>query len=71
MATAWDYFGVTKLQFVVRGDNQPSVIVSNGVVTSFGYLGAWNTRTVPNGTYALRSVAYSPGGLKGTGLGLW
>ncbi len=65
-ATAWNYFGVTTVQFVVRGNNQRPTIVSNGVVTDVGWLGAWDTRTVPNGTYSLRSIAYAPGGLKGT-----
>jgi hypothetical protein len=66
VASAWDYFGVTKVQFVMRGNNQRLAIVSNGVVVDFGWLGAWDTRTVPDGTYSLRSVAYAPGGLKGT-----
>ena len=66
VASAWDYFGVTKVQFVMRRDNQPPRVVSKGVVTDFGWLGAWDTRTVPDGAYSLRSVAYAPGGLMST-----
>lgn len=64
-AAASDPYGITRVQFVVRGNLRSSTVVSNGFATSFGYLGAWATRTVPDGTYSIRSIAYSPGGLMG------
>jgi Bacterial Ig domain len=65
LAAASDSFGITKVQFVVRGNHRNSTVVSNGLAISFVYLGAWDTRTVPDGIYSLRSIAYSPGGVMG------
>ncbi len=64
-AAASDSFGITKVQFVVRGNLRSSTVVSNGLANYFVYIGAWDTRTVPDGTYSIRSIAYSPGGQMG------
>ena len=65
VASASDPFGVTKVQFVLSGNDQRSMTISEGVNTPYGWIGAWNTTTVPDGDYLLRSIAYSPGGLRG------
>jgi Bacterial Ig domain len=64
-ASAYNYFGITSVQFAVRGDGRPAILLP-GVRASFGWLGAWDTGTVPNGRYEVRSVAVAPGGLRGT-----
>ena len=66
VATASDSFGITKVQFIVSGNDRGPQIISQGTATPFGWLGGWNTRTVPDGVYSIRSVADSPGGLTGT-----
>ena len=64
-ATASDPFGVTRLEFVLRGESGTATGICRGFITAYGWLGAWDTRTVSDGIYALRSVAYAPGGLVG------
>ena len=66
LASASDPFGVSGLQFEVRADGGASSVIGRGSPTFFGYLGAWDTDSVPNGTYSIRSVARSPGGLTGS-----
>ena len=51
MASASDPFGVTKVPFVLSGNDQRSTIISEGVKTSYGWIGAWDSRTVPDGDY--------------------
>jgi hypothetical protein len=65
-ASASDSFGITKVQFVVSGNDRRPQIISQGTATPFGWLGGWNTRTVPDGVYSIRSIADAPGGLMGT-----
>lgn len=64
VASASDSFGITKLEFMVRGNGGTTVVI-RGFEASYFYLGGWDTRTVPDGTYSIRSIAYSPGGLMG------
>ncbi len=64
-ALASDPFGVTRVEFVLRGESGATTGISRGSMTAYGWLGAWDTRKVPDGIYALRSVAYAPGGLVG------
>ena len=65
VASGSDLYGVTKIDFVVRLSDGHQVTIAAGVPAKFGWLGAWDTRKVPDGSYALRSVAYAPGGLQG------
>ena len=65
-ATEADHYGEATVEFVVRSSGQPPTIVSKGGKIYYGWLGAWDTRTVPNGTYFLRSVATGPDGLTST-----
>ena len=41
----------------MSGGSISDQIVGKGTPTIYGYLGGWNTRDVPNGTYKLQSVA--------------
>ena len=63
LATASDPFGVTRVEFVLRGQNGTQTGISRGLMTGYGWLGAWDTDKVPDGIYTVRSVAYAPGGL--------
>ena len=65
-AGASDPFGVTKVEFELRVGQSGSKVISPGFKASFTWLGGWNTESVPNGQYFLRSVAFAPGGLHGT-----
>ena len=64
VAAASDSFGITKVQLIVRGMTDARRSSANGS-DPYVYLGGWNTKTVPDGVYSLRSIAYSPGGLTG------
>jgi hypothetical protein len=70
-ANASDNFGVTKtsrgsepsrVEFHITGSGLRTPIIILGHHYRYGWLGAWNTRTVPDGTYTLHSVAYDAAG---------
>ena len=44
-------------------------MIATATPTIYGWLAAWNTTTVPNGSYTLQSVA-SSGGMSGTSPGI-
>ena len=66
LAEASDDYGVTNVQFELRGGQGGSQVITQGFMFEFGWLGGWNTHSVPNGEYFLRSLAFAPGGLHGT-----
>lgn len=63
--------GVTQVQYELSGgpDNYTDLVIAGSTPTYFGWIGSWDTTTVPNGTYTLQSVA-SSGGLTGTSTGI-
>jgi hypothetical protein len=69
-ASASDEFGVAKVEFEFAGVGRPETIIDTAVPFSLGWLGSWNTSTVPNGTYTLRSVAIDPTGLTSASAGV-
>lgn len=62
-ATASDYGTLTKVEFRLTGGSLNKALVATASPTYYGWLAAWNTTTVPNGTYALQSEAYDAAGL--------
>ena len=60
--------GVTKVIFSISG--QGKTISQSATTTAYGWLSRWNTTSVPNGTYKVRSVAYGITGLAGTSTGI-
>jgi hypothetical protein len=56
-AYAADAAGVTSVSFEVTGGTLNDQIVATANLTYYGWLALWNTTSVPNGTYALQSVA--------------
>jgi hypothetical protein len=60
--------GVTQVQYELSGgpNNLVDQIISGSTRTYYGWLGGWNTASVPDGTYTLNSVASYAGGVTGT-----
>jgi peptidoglycan/LPS O-acetylase OafA/YrhL len=48
---------VTSVRFEITGGALRDHVIATGRETLVGWLGPWNTTTVPNGTYMLKSVA--------------
>jgi len=56
-AAASDNLGVTQVNYVLSGGTYNDTVISGSTPTYFGWIGGWDTTTVPNGTYTLQSVA--------------
>jgi hypothetical protein len=70
LASASSTVGVARVEFEIAAVNRPVAIIGIASRTSFGWLGGWNTSTVPNGTYTLSSLAIDAAGLKSTSPGV-
>ena len=57
--------GVTQVHYEVTGGSLTDTVVATASPTIYGWIASWNTTTVPNGTYALQSVASYAGGVSG------
>jgi hypothetical protein len=64
--------GVASVKYVISGgpNNLVDTLISGSTPTYIGWIGAWNSTTVPNGTYTLQSVATYAGGVNGTSPGI-
>ena len=58
-------FDVKDVDFVLEGSNRKSRVIASGIRTSYGWLAEWNSHTVPDGEYSIRSVAHAPTGDSG------
>ncbi len=58
-AVAWAGFRdkITSVEFVLTGGSYKRSIIGTATPSIFGWVFIWNTSDVPNGTYALRSMA--------------
>jgi hypothetical protein len=56
-AVASSTVGISSVQFEITGGSVTNDVIATGTPTLYGYLAKWNSTTVPNGTYALSSVA--------------
>lgn len=61
-ATAHDYFGVSRVEFEITGEEPRDTVVINAKPYPYGWLGTWKTTNVPNGPYILESIAYNAAG---------
>ena len=61
---------VTSVKYELTGGTLTDQVVATATPTYYGWLGQWNTTTVPNGTYTLQSVAAYSGGVTGTSPGV-
>jgi hypothetical protein len=68
VATASASLGLKKVVFHITGEGRN--LVENAGMFPYGWLGSWNTTTVPNGTYTVRSVAYGVSGQVTTSAGV-
>ena len=62
-ALASDYGTLTKVEFHLTGGSLNKTLVATATPTIYGWLSAWDTTAVPNGTYVLQSEAYDAAGL--------
>jgi Bacterial Ig domain len=62
--------GVAKVQYELSGGSLSDSVIATATPTIYGWLAAWNTTTVPNGSYTLQSVASYAGGVSGTSAGV-
>ena len=65
VAEVSDVFGVSKVEFELSGGVLRNQMIATAADTAHGWLGAWNTTTVPNDSYTLRSVAWDSLGKQG------
>jgi hypothetical protein len=56
-ATAASPAGIASVVYEVSGNGVTDLVVSSSGATSYGYIGAWDSTDVANGTYSLQSVA--------------
>jgi Right handed beta helix region/Bacterial Ig domain len=57
-----DDSGISSLQFEITGGTLTDDVIATGSISLFGYLAAWNTSTVPDGTYELQTVVCNTAG---------
>jgi hypothetical protein len=69
-ASASANVAVTKVQFLLTGGTLHGALIGTATPTYVGWVGAWNTTTVPDGTYTLQSVAYDASGNSGQSAGV-
>ena len=49
---------VTKTEFDLTGGSYSNTLIATATATYYGWIAAWNSATVPDGTYTLQSRAY-------------
>jgi hypothetical protein len=57
---------VTSISFELTGGPDNGTQIATATPTIYGWIGFWNTTSVPDGTYTLQSVASYAGGVSGT-----
>jgi hypothetical protein len=62
--------GVSSVSFELTGGTLNDRVVATGTFSIWGWYAQWDTTTVPNGTYTLKSVASYAGGVSGTSPGI-
>jgi hypothetical protein len=69
-ASAQSVVGIKSVRYEVSGGAVLDMTVSSAVATDVGWLGAWDTTDVPNGTYTLQSVVTDNDGNSTTSAGI-
>jgi hypothetical protein len=64
-ASASDVSPVNKVTFHLTGGTLHLKLIATATLTIYGWMANWNSTTVPNGTYKLRSQAIDAAGVKG------
>jgi peptidoglycan/LPS O-acetylase OafA/YrhL len=55
--------GVSRVDFEITGAKLHDAVIGAGTFSPFGWALKWNTRSVPNGTYVVRSVVFNAAGV--------
>ena len=58
--------GVTKVQYQLTGGTLNNALIATATPTIYGWVASWNSTTVVNGQYTLKSVASYAGGVSAT-----
>jgi hypothetical protein len=69
-ASASANVAVTRVEFRLTGGALNNALIATATPTYYGWLAGWNTTTVPNGTYTIKSVAYDASGNSGQSAGV-
>jgi hypothetical protein len=69
-AAAQSGFSISSVQFVLTGGAYNKTVIGTGALTLYGYLAAWNTTTVPSGSYTLQSLVTDNAGHTGYSAGI-
>ena len=56
-ASASNGVGISSVQFVLTGGTYNKTVVGTATLTAYGYYYSWNSKSVPDGTYTLQSLA--------------
>ena len=59
IAKASDPYGIKQVTFILTGGSVHNMVIGRAHKTIYGWAVSWSTSRVPNGTYEVRSVAYS------------
>ncbi len=62
--------GVTSVKYELTGGSLNHTVIANASATNLGWLAAWNSTTVPNGSYTLQSIASYGGEVTGASAGI-
>jgi hypothetical protein len=65
-ASASGQLGLVKVEFLLTGGSLHNAPIAAGTPTLIGWLASWDSRTVADGTYHLRTVAYGSDGRTST-----
>ena len=57
-----DLFDITKVDYVLSGPDREGATFATGFQTNYGWIGRWNTSTVPNGRYTIKAKVSDSGG---------
>jgi Calcineurin-like phosphoesterase/Bacterial Ig domain len=52
----------TSVQFLITGGSYSNQVIGTATLSAYGWIYYWNTTTVPNGSYTLRSEAFNSAG---------
>jgi Bacterial Ig domain len=70
LARATGFLNVASVAYYLSGGSLHGKWIARGSSTQIGWLTEWNTKTVPNGRYVLRSVAVTDTGSSSTSSGV-
>jgi hypothetical protein len=69
-ASASGEFGLSSVEFEITGGRLRDSLIGTATNSIYGWYQAWNTTTVPDGAYILRSIAYGATGKIGRSTGI-